>query len=67
MSQMEIFAGPMRESVGKREVKIVGDGMAGEITCFECSGTGEQSYGPTPAECGPCIDCKGTGRILISI
>jgi hypothetical protein len=49
MPQMEIFAGRMGESVGEREVKIVGDGMAGEITCLECSGTGEWSYGPTPA------------------
>jgi hypothetical protein len=67
MPQMEIFAGRMGESVGEREVKIVGDGMAGEITCLECSGTGEWSYGPTPAQCGPCLECKGTGRIPISI
>jgi hypothetical protein len=38
----------------------------GEITCIECNGTGWWGFGPTPAECGPCVDCKGTGRIFVS-
>ncbi len=35
------------------------------IACPECEGTGWWGYGPTPDECGPCVDCKGTGKILI--
>ena len=37
-----------------------------EIGCIECGGTGWWGVGPTPAECGPCVECKGTGKILVS-
>ena len=39
--EMEIFAGRERGSVGVHQVRIVGDGTAGEIACFECGGTGD--------------------------
>lgn len=42
---------------------------AGQVTCFECGGTGDWTpFHPEP-ENGPysCVDCKGTGKILISI
>jgi hypothetical protein len=64
---MEIFQGHIRGSAGLRVVEILGDGVAGRAACFECLGTGDWPFGPTPAECGPCVDCKGTGRILVSI
>ncbi len=38
----------------------------GQIDCIECDGTGWWPYGPTDKECGPCIECKGTSRVLIS-
>ena len=40
---------------------------AGRMSCPECEGTGWWGYGPTEAECGLCVDCKGTGKILVSI
>ena len=43
------------------------DGIAGKMICLECDGTAEWPYGPTPAECGRCVECKGSGSILVSI
>lgn len=42
---------------------------AGQVACFECEGDGDWTkYHPDP-ELGPfpCVVCKGTGLILISI
>ena len=39
----------------------------GETDCLECGGSGWWGFGPTEDECGPCVDCKGTGRILVGI
>lgn len=64
--RMEVYAGHFRESAGVLDVDLLGD-VAGRITCFECGGTGDWPYGPTPTECGPCVDCKGTGKILVSV
>ena len=43
------------------------DDVAGLVVCKECGGSGDWSYGPTPDTCGPCIDCKGTGEVLVSV
>lgn len=42
---------------------------AGEVPCFECGGDGDWTkYHPEP-EKGPyqCVNCKGTGRVLVCI
>lgn len=39
----------------------------GQFACRECAGTAWWGYGPTPAECGPCVDCKGTGRVWVGL
>lgn len=62
----EIFAGRRRASIGIRVFESL-DGIAGKMICLECDGTGEWPYGPTPAECGRCVECKGSGSILVSI
>ncbi len=43
------------------------DGIAGAVSCPECSGSGEWTFEPTDAENGPCVSCKGTGSILVSV
>jgi hypothetical protein len=42
---------------------------AGEVACFECGGDGNWGkFAPeiVGADC-PCVECKGTGRVLVSI
>lgn len=66
MTNMTAYLGWSRTT----EVPVTPDDLgcgAGLVLCFECGGTGDRPYGPTPAECGPCVDCKGTGEVLISI
>ena len=48
-----------------REVTILFPGV-GECDCVECDGSGWWDYGPPGTE-DLCVDCKGTGRILVSI
>ena len=38
----------------------------GQIDCIECEGDGWWGYGPTENECGPCVECKGSGRVLVN-
>lgn len=44
---------------------------AGQVTCFECGGDGDWTkFHPEPhlfPDGLACVDCKGTGKILISI
>jgi len=42
---------------------------AGEVPCFECDGTGDWTpFHPDPPPEGVlCVECKGTGRVLISV
>jgi hypothetical protein len=39
----------------------------GRVSCRECDGTGWWGYGPTEAEDGECVPCKGTGRVWVGI
>lgn len=39
----------------------------GQIACLECSGSGWWGYGPTEADNGECVDCKGTGRVWVGL
>jgi hypothetical protein len=39
----------------------------GKVPCIECLGTGWWGYGPTPNEQGPCIQCKGDGRVWVGL
>lgn len=44
-------------------------GVAGEIPCLECGGSGKWLIELPADEPHPdyCVDCKGSGRILVSI
>ena len=38
-----------------------------EVNCFECRGTGICPIGPPEVPAGSkCLDCKGTGKVLVS-
>lgn len=44
-------------------------GIAGQIDCIECGGDGNWGkFAPeiVGADC-PCVECKGTGRVYVSI
>lgn len=36
------------------------------VRCIECSGSGFWNFGPAGTE-GDCVECKGTGRLWISL
>lgn len=65
---MTIFCAHNNDTAVERDVALVGE-IAGEIACLECGGTGDWTPFLPPGEPGPqpCIDCKGTGRMLVSI
>jgi hypothetical protein len=66
LSGMVVYCGFARET--EVPVAVIDRGCgAGEIDCIECGGTGWWGFGPTEAETGPCVECKGTGRALVSI
>ena len=48
----------------EREVTKLMQGV-GECDCIECGGTGIFIGHPEHDE--PCVDCKGTGKMLVSI
>lgn len=65
------YFGFKRETAIELEVVDLGCG-AGQITCPECGGDGDwKKFHPDPTIFGddpyPCVDCKGTGKVLISI
>lgn len=62
------YFGTLRGTEVELQVVDLGCG-AGEIDCPECEGRGDWTrFHPEP-ELGPfpCVQCKGTGRYLISI
>lgn len=66
---MIAYLGWKRETEVEVEPIDLGCG-AGEVPCFECLGTGDWTPFMPYEEQGvqhPCVACKGTGAILISI
>lgn len=39
----------------------------GQVPCNECGGSGWWGFGPRVEETGPCVDCKGTGRVWVGL
>lgn len=68
MSTMVAYVGWRRDTEVVCEVESL-DGVAGRVPCFECGGDGDWTkFHPEP-ETGPypCVECKGTGFVLVSI
>jgi DnaJ-class molecular chaperone len=66
MERMTAFVGMDSDTPVGVEVVRVGAG-AGKVRCFECDGTG---VSPLPPELYPartCVECKGTGFVLVSV
>lgn len=67
---MDVDRGFRRETIVTCLVDI-SSGVAGEITCIECGGDGDWTkFHPEPETLTApmrCIECKGTGRIYVSI
>jgi hypothetical protein len=65
---MTVYCALNNDTAVDRDVALVGL-IAGEIACLECGGTGDWTpFHPEPPPEGvPCIDCKGTGRMLVSV
>lgn len=40
---------------------------AGRVACLECHGSGWWGFGPDESVNGPCIECKGTGRVWVGL
>lgn len=64
--KMIVYCGFHRTTEVEVEVKDLGLG-AGEIDCLECGGDGDWTkYHPENIPT-VCVECKGTGKILIAI
>lgn len=66
MADMTVFCGFLRNTEVAVQVEDAGCG-AGRIACLECGGSGVWAFMEPEIPAGPCVDCKGTGEILVSI
>ena len=58
----------MRRTTEHTRIASFRDGdTVGYIVCMECAGTGWWGYGPTLSTNGPCIECKGQGRVPVGL
>lgn len=65
---MTAYRGHLRSTETPCVVEDLGAG-AGRARCFECGGDGDWTkFHPEP-ELGPfpCVECKGSGSVLVSI
>lgn len=60
-----VYRGMLRETAVPVLLEMITPEIA-KIDCIECGGSGRWDFGPTPETCGPCVDCKGTGKIFVS-
>jgi hypothetical protein len=65
--RMRIWGGENFASEMDIEVTVIAPGI-GQIVCPECRGKSEQYPSLFPPEIGinQCVNCKGTGRVLVS-
>ena len=64
--KMIAYVGALRET----EVEVFPEDLgcgAGKVPCFECLGSGWWAFMEPEIPGEPCVCCKGTGYVLISI
>lgn len=61
-----VYCGFRRETEAVCEVEDMGCG-AGRIDCLECSGSGIWAFMEPEIPAGPCVVCKGAGKVLVSL
>ena len=66
MELMSVYCGWYRDTEVECYVRDLECG-AGQIVCLECYGTGVWDWGEPEIPAFPCVDCKGTGRQLVSV
>lgn len=68
MPRMTAYVALNNDTAVRCEVIDRGAG-AGETACFECGGDGDwgKFYPEPPGHKVNCIDCKGTGRVFVSV
>jgi hypothetical protein len=64
--EMVLYAGLHRDQEETVHVRYL-DGVAGEIDCIECDGTGIWTILPPDNTPIKCTTCKATGKMLISV
>ena len=70
MPRMTAYLGWKRETEVSVSPCDLGCG-AGEVACFECGGDGDWTkFHPEPHKLSApmkCVECKGTGKVLVSV
>jgi DnaJ-class molecular chaperone len=62
---MTAYVALNNDTAVKCEVEIIGT-IAGRTACFECGGTGQWPWHPD-GQVRQCVDCKGTGKVYVSV
>lgn len=61
-----VYCGFGRETEVLVDVEPVTWGV-GRIDCLECGGSGEWPFMEPEIPTHPCVTCKGTGKVLVSL
>lgn len=64
--RMIVYCGWTRTTEVAMDVEDLGSG-AGRTRCLECGGLGVWALMEPEIPASACVDCKGTGKILVSI
>ncbi len=66
-SVMTVYYGSLRQTGHVKVVRDLGCG-AGETSCNECDGSGRWPFAPYAVHPdSDCVDCKGSGKVLVSV
>lgn len=69
IAAMVVDHGQWRDNTMRHQVEVMSIAAGvGRMDCPECEGTGDWTrFHPNPHGSIACVDCKGTGKVLVSI